>query len=164
MHTSFLVSKTATLVAFAASACIFSPAAIAHDPPRRSDADPFVGTWLHDAARVDCASGTVLVRFQAMQMIHRGGTLSDTNTQPPASRGPGFGLWERVGKGRYEVRFRFARYFPDGNLDGYTVVRGTTLLADDDRSATNVSRVEILDAGDHLVATACARTTATRFQ
>jgi hypothetical protein len=159
------VSSTAVaaLATVAVAASICSPSAHANDERHGADADPFVGVWLHDAARVDCTSGTVLLRFKAMQMIHQGGTLSDTNSTPPTTRGPGFGVWERTGERRYEIKFRYARYFPDGNLDGYTVVSGKTLLARDGNSVTNSSRVEIRDASDFLVATACASTAATRL-
>jgi hypothetical protein len=159
------VSSTAVaaLATVAVAASIFSPSVHANGERHASDSDPFVGVWLHDAARVDCTSGTVLLRFKAMQMIHQGGTLSDTNSTPPTTRGPGFGVWERTGERRYEIKFRYARYFPDGNLDGYTVVSGKTLLSHDGNSVTNSSRVEIRDATDFLVATACASTTGTRL-
>jgi hypothetical protein len=161
MQTLSIASKAATAIALAALS--LAPLANAHNGQHQPD-DPFVGVWLHDAARVDCTSGTVLLRFKAMQMIHDGGTLSDTNSAGPTTRGPGFGVWDRAGERRYTIKFRYARYFPDGNLDGYTVVRGTTVLGHDGGSVTNNSRVEIRDASDALVATACAQTTGTRFQ
>jgi hypothetical protein len=159
-----LALYAAAVVTAAIAASVLSPSANAQRALRPFDPDPFVGVWLHDAARVDCASGTVLVRFKAMQMIHHGGTLSDTNNSPPTSRGPGFGVWERTGENHYAIELRYARYFADGNLDGYTVVRGNTVLAPDGNSLTNSSQVEIRDASDALVATACARTTGTRFE
>ena len=160
MKTFSIASKAAVIVSAALAAAVQSPSANAQPP---FAPDPFVGVWLHDVARVDCTSGTVLLRFQAMQMIHHGGTLSDTNSMGPTTRGPGFGLWQRTGDSQYTIKIRYARYFPDGNLDGYNVVRGTTVMSDDGKSVTNVSQVEIRDASDALVATACARTTATRF-
>lgn len=164
MKTLSIASNAAAAVVTAAvAAAILSPSANANAEHHEFDPDPFVGVWLHDAARVDCASGTVLLRFKAMQMIHHGGTLSDTNSAGPTTRGPGFGVWERTGEHRYEIKFRYARYFPDGNLDGYTVVSGKTLLAHDGNSLANSSRVEIRDASDFLVATACASTTGTRL-
>jgi hypothetical protein len=164
MKTLAIVTKAVAVVAAAIAASVLSPSASAQHALRPFDPDPFVGVWLHDAARIDCASGTVLVRFKAMQMIHHGGTLSDTNSAPPTSRGPGFGAWERTGEGQYAIKLRYARYFPDGNLDGYTVVRGNTVLAHDGNSLTNISQVEIRDASDALVATACARTTGARLE
>jgi hypothetical protein len=162
-HLCIVPKAAAALVTVAVAASILAPSAHADGEGNASGADPFVGVWSHDAARVDCASGAVLARFKAMQMIHRGGTLSDTNSTPPTTRGPGFGVWERAGERRYDIKFRYARYFPDGNLDGYTVVSGRTLLAHDGNSVTNSSRVEIRDASDFLVATACASTTGTRL-
>ena len=164
MNTPAIASKAAAVVAIAIAASVLSPSANAQPALRPFDPDPFVGVWLHDVARVDCTSGTVLVTFKAMQMIHHGGTLSDTNSAAPTTRGPGFGDWERTGDNQYAIKLRYARYFADGNLDGYTVVRGNTALATDGNSLTNSSRVEIRDASDALVVTACARTTGTRFK
>jgi hypothetical protein len=164
MKTFSIALKAVAFVSCALAAAVLSPLAYAHDAQHRSDSDPFIGFWLHDAARVDCASGTVLLRFQAMQMIHDGGTLSDTSSAGPTTRGPGFGTWERTAERQYAIKIRYARYFPDGNLDGYTIVRGTTVMSPDGRSVTNTSKVEIRDASDALVATACAQTTATRFE
>lgn len=164
MNTVSMALKAAAIVTAAVASSVFSPCANAHDGANPFDPDPFVGLWLHDVARVDCASGTALVHFAAMQLINQGGTLNDANSSGPTTRGAGFGEWERVGERRYTIKFRYARYFPDGNLDGYTVVRGNTVLARDGKSLTNSSRVEIRNASDVLVTTACAHTTGVRFQ
>ena len=165
MKTLSIASKAAAeVVTTAVAALVVAPLANAHGDQHPSENNPFVGVWLHDAARVDCVSGTVLARFKAMQMIHDGGTLTDTNSAGPTTRGPGFGVWERIGQHQYTIKFRYARYFPDGNLDGYTVVSGNTALAHDGKSVTNSSQVQIRDASDVLVATACAKTMGTRLQ
>jgi hypothetical protein len=126
-------------------------------------ADPIVGVWIADAARVDCNSGAVLASFKGMQVFHHGGTLTDTNSAAPTTRGPGFGTWWRDGE-HYVARFRFARYFPDGNLDGYTVVTRTAVLGDGGDMAMATSTIEIRNASDFVVARACARDTAQRLQ
>ena len=123
--------------------------------------DRIVGLWVADAARIDCTSGTVLANFTGMQVFHDGGTLTDTNSSAPSTRGPGFGFWSREGE-RYSAKFRFARYLGNGALDGYTVVTRAVTLDDSGNTATGTASVEIRDASDVVVARACARDTARR--
>lgn len=127
--------------------------------------DPLVGVWIADAVRRDCASGNVISPpFKGLQVYHHGGTLTDTNSNPPGTRGPGFGFWGRDSDNRYTAKFRFARYLADGNLDGYTVVTRSITLSVDGNSATGSSRVELRNASDFTFATVCASDTAVRLQ
>jgi hypothetical protein len=150
-----------TLALLALAACAPGFAQPAQQPPWA--VDPAVGVWIPEITQRDCASGAPLAVFKGFSVLHHGGTLSETNTSPPASRGPGWGTWERHGDG-YRSVFRFMRYFPDGNLAGYTVVRRTFTLAADGNSLTGVSRLEIQDPAGNLLGTGCATDVTVRFQ
>lgn len=125
--------------------------------------DPVVGVWIAEVTQRDCSTGTPLVSFKGMSVLHHGGTLSETNATPPAGRGPAWGTWERH-RNQYRASFRFMRYFPDGNLAGFTVVRREFTLSADGNSLSGVARFEIQDPAGHVIATGCATDVTTRFQ
>ena len=125
--------------------------------------DPVVGVWIPEVTQRDCASGAPLAVFKGFSVLHHGGTLSETNPSPPSTRGPGFGTWERDRTG-YRMKFRFIRYYPDGNLAGYVVVRRTFTLSQDRNTTTGESQTEIQDPAGTVLFTNCATDVATRLQ
>lgn len=109
-----------------------------------------------------CQTGAPIANFRAMDVFHRGGTLTDTNVAPPTTRGPGFGTWRYLGGQLYTASFQFFRYNPDGTFAGLQRVRlNTTLSADGNQITSNVS-AETLDPNDVVVATACGTAILTR--
>jgi hypothetical protein len=152
----------ALLALAAGSLCTFARAQPINPPPW--PAEPVVGVWLPEITLRDCASGTALEVFRGMSVLHYGGTLSETNTSPPGTRGPGFGTWQRLGANSYASQFRFLRYFPDGNLAGATVIRRQFTLSADGQQQVGSSQIEIQIPGGFVVATACATDVTVRFQ
>lgn len=73
-------------------------------------ANRLVGVWAVDVAIGPCNLPNPVAFFSAYNTFHAGGTLSDVNWAPPATRGPGHGVWRHVGSGQYESRFQFFRY------------------------------------------------------
>ncbi len=140
-------------------ACGVGGPAIA-DPPSR---DPFEGVWEATVTQRQCDSGAVLGTFRGAQVVHHGGTLSDTNASPPASRGPGFGVWQRSTEGVYDLRFRFYRYNADGSVAGITVVRSTRHLGEDGNSYVGDAQAEQRDMTGKVLATVCVTDVGTRF-
>lgn len=124
--------------------------------------DPVVGLWLATVTQRNCATGEVLAVFQGQQVFHHGGTLSDTNSGPPTSRGVGFGTWQRTGPTSLTVRFRFMRFGPDGQLAGFSLVTREVALSADGQSATAQTTVQIQNPAGVTVATGCASDVAAR--
>ena len=69
-----------------------------------------VGAWRVDVAIGPCHLPEPVAFFSAFNTFHAGGTLSDTNWAPPATRGPGQGVWRHAGERRFESTFQFFRY------------------------------------------------------
>jgi hypothetical protein len=98
-----------------------------------------------------------------MNTFHRGGTLSDSNNQPTATRGPGQGVWKKGAGGSYTASFRFYRYNQDGSLAGSQKVARTTTLGADNNSTTGTISAQILDTSDAVLQTLCGSETSVRL-
>lgn len=145
------------LLALAACAHAFAQPPV--QPPW--SVDPVVGVWTPSVTLRDCGSGAVLGLVRGLTVFHHGGTLSETTTSPPATRGPGVGTWARQGDG-YVSTFRFVRYLPDGSSAGITVIRRQFSIHADG-TQTGLSRLELQDPAGNVVATACATDLTTRL-
>jgi hypothetical protein len=149
-------------LAVAALAALGSPMAGAQSAPQPWTPDPVVGAWASEVTQRHCASGAPLGVLKGTLAMHHGGTLSETSSSSPASRGPGFGTWKRQGDG-YAARFRLIRYFPDGNLAGYVVISRQFVLSADGQQITGTASLDVQDPAGHTVATGCATETTTRL-
>lgn len=126
-------------------------------------ADPIEGVWEAVATVRDCTTNTTLATFRGAQVLHHGGTLSDTNASPPATRGPGFGVWSRNADGSYAVKFRFYRYNGDGTLAGTNVVTSTRALTADGNSYNGDTRGEVRDTAGVVLSRTCVTDVGSRF-
>ena len=117
-----------------------------------SDADPVEGVWESAVTIRDCASGATLRTFKGLSVLHRGGTASATNSNPPASNGPAFGTWKAgTGASAYTVSLRFYRFNADGSLAGaQNLVRSVT-LASDRNAMTGTISAQLLDPTNTVV-------------
>lgn len=134
-----------------------------NDAQAQQAADPYEGVWEAVATQRDCTTNATLGTFRGAQVVHRGGTLSDTNASAPGTRGPGFGLWSRNADGTYAVRFRFYRYNSDGTLAGTTVVTSKRTLAADGKGYTGDTRSEVRDVAGAVLSQSCVADVGTRF-
>jgi hypothetical protein len=83
----------------------------AHSPAAGNvPAERLVGAWRADVAIGPCNLAKPVAFFSAYNTFHSGGTLSDINWVPPATRGPAHGVWRHLGGRQYEARFEFFRY------------------------------------------------------
>ena len=98
-----------------------------------------------------------------MNTFHRGGTLSDTNNQPTALRGPGHGVWKKGTGSGYTATFRFYRYNADGTLAGSQKVTRTTTLGADNNSTSGTISAQLLDTSDAVLQTLCGTETSVRL-
>ena len=133
------------------------------DAQAQASADPIEGVWEAVATVRDCTSNATLATFRGAQVLHRGGTLSDTNGAATTTRGPGFGHWKRNDDGTYAVKFRFYRYNPDGTLAGSNVVSATRTLSPDANSYTATTRGEVRDMAGAVLSVTCVTDVGTRF-
>ena len=123
-------------------------------------ADPIEGVWEGVVTLRDCATSAVVATFHGSQAFHRGGTMSDTNSTPTASRGPGFGTWTKSGS-TYTVRFRLFTYDATGAANG--VIRTTrTVTLGAGGTATGVNTSQVFDLAGTLLRSGCGTDTGTR--
>lgn len=154
-----LIPSIATLLLV--QACGGSSDAVAQSVA--SDADVIEGTWESTITIRDCTSGAAIRTFKGMNTFHRGGTLSDTNNQPTALRGPGHGVWKKGTGSGYTATFRFYRYNADGTLAGSQKVTRTTTLGADNNSTTGTISAQLLDTSDAVLQTLCGTETSVRL-
>lgn len=135
-----------------------------HDDAAKTAGDPIEGTWEAVVSARDCNTGAVLGTFSGSQIMHRGGTLSDTNGAPPTTRGPGYGVWSAGSSaGSYTARFRFFRYNTDGSMAGSNVVTRTIVLAADGNTHTATTEAEVRSLTGAVLQKTCASDVSTRF-
>ncbi len=160
--------KAATLVSVTAASTMLMIQACGGDAVAEDAPDPIEGVWETAASQRDCSTGAVLSTFRSAQVFHRGGTMGDTSSHGPGTRGPAYGVWARSGSGRsggdYSVKFRFFRYAADGSVAGSTVATVTVTLAADGNGFTATRSSQVLDNAGNPVATVCATDVATRLR
>jgi hypothetical protein len=159
--------KTATLLAVVLAAA--STVAVAESLPARqpqlllSPANAIVGSWEFHARLFVCANGQTLQNLRASSLFNAGGTMLDTNTAPPDTRGPAFGTWTYDHQtGRYAVQMRLYRYNPDGSFAGVTQVERSLHLSSDGDSASGTFTGRILGPNEEVLAVACGEETGVR--
>ncbi len=112
------------------------------------------GVWEAQVTLRVCQTGVAVGTLRGMTTFIRGGALVGTNANPnpPIS----LGRWQYLGGQRYSSVERFFRYNPDGSFAGVQrLTRNFTLSQDGDHFNGTIS-VEIFDANDNLIGTACA--------
>jgi len=137
------------LVALLIQACGGGGSAIAQSV---SDADPLEGVWESTVTIRDCGSGAPLRTFKGLTVLHRGGTASATNSNPPTSNGPAFGTWRAAAEpAAYTASFRFLRFNADGSVAGAQNLVRTLKLEPDAKSMTGTISAELLDPANHVI-------------
>lgn len=155
--------QTAALVSVTAASTLLLIQACGGDANAQDAPDPIEGVWEMASSQRDCTTGAVLSTFRSAQVFHRGGTVGDTSSHAPGSRGPAFGQWSRNGDA-YTVKFRFFRYAADGSVAGSTVATIAVTLAADGNGFTATRSSQVLDNAGSVIATVCAGDAATRFR
>jgi len=159
--------KTATLLAIVLAAASTVAAATSlpehHPGLLAAPANAIVGTWEFQARFYACASGQTLRQLRASSVFNAGGTMLDTNTDPPSTRGPAFGTWTYNPRtGRHVAQMRLYRYNADGSFAGVAQVRRTLTLSPDGDSATGTFTGRILGPQEQVLAVTCGEETGTR--
>lgn len=126
--------------------------------------DPIEGLWSSQVTVTNCQTGAVMRSFAALNLFARGGTVVDTDSQPPTGHGPGFGVWTNSGSAQYTSSFQFYRFNTDGSLAGSQEIARTITLAVDGKTFTSKFNVSILDVNGNSTGSACGTETATKAQ
>jgi hypothetical protein len=142
-------------------ACGGGGSAIAQGVP---DADPVEGVWESAVTIRDCSTGAPLRAFKGLSVLHRGGTASATNSNPPSSAGPAFGTWRATATpATYTAAFRLLRFNPDGTFAGAQNLTRTLKLEADRNSMSGTISAELVDPANGVVgAPICGVETAVR--
>ena len=126
-----------------------------------------VGVWRMALTTVDCQTGNLVRSIPGLWAFHEGGTMSEYAGAPglsPALRGSGHGVWERKhGSQDYSLGFIFYRYDASGVFTGSQRAKIALKLGASGDEFTATSAIEILDANDNVIFTACGTPTGTRF-
>lgn len=163
MTSSSSLKSVALVTVTAAATLVLIQACGGGAVAQSTDADPVEGSWEAVITVRDCTSGATILTARGQQVLHRGGTLSDTNAAPPTTRGVGFGTWRRDTTGAgYTSRFRFNRYNPDGSLAGTMRVTRAFTLSADGNTQTSTNTSQVLDVAGTVLQNACAGDVSTR--
>lgn len=129
-----------------------------------SGADPVEGVWESTVTIRDCSTGTTVRAFNGLTVLHRGGTASATNSNPPSTNGPAFGTWRvATAPSSYTIGLRFLRFNADGTLAGAQNLVRTLKLESDGQSMTGTISAELLDPANNVIgAPICGVETASR--
>jgi hypothetical protein len=126
--------------------------------------DRIEGGWDSQVTLTDCQTSNVLATFRGLGMFIRGGSLAQTDNQPPGLFSPGFGTWQHVGGGHYAATFRFFTFDANGAFTGVGRVSRNIQLDRDGNTFSSVISSEIFDTNGNLIATLCGTETATRAE
>ena len=161
LRAAALAIVPAVITTFLIQACGGSSDAVAQSSPPAGD--PVEGVWDSVITARDCTTNAALATFRGMNMLHRGGTVTDTNASPISTRGPGFGTWTRAGD-TYTAKFQFYTYGADGVVTGIRkVTRVFTLSADGNTSnATNTN--ELVNLAGTVIERGCGTDVSTRVR
>ena len=122
-----------------------------------------VGVWDSNVTLTNCSSGAVLAQFRGIESFIVGGSLTDTNSMPPTSRGPGSGAWWYTsGFRHFGAQMHFFRYNPDGSLAGTNLVDRDIVVAPNWLSYTGTGMADILDPAGNVLSEACVSEEAQR--
>jgi hypothetical protein len=128
-----------------------------------SDADPVEGVWESSVTIRDCTSGATTRTFKGLTVLHRGGTTTGVNNQPPMLNGPALGTWKRdASRATLTASYRFFRFNADGSFAGAQKLTRTLTPSADGASMTGTISAQILDPSDNVLQTICGTEQAAR--
>ena len=162
MRQSILKSIAVTTLPVAVAVIVSQACTSSTSAQSDGNKDPIEGLWNSQVTISDCQTNAVTRQFVAMNLFIRGGTLTDTDVQPPASHGPAFGTWQNTGTMQYTSMFRLFRFNADGSYAGSNKVTRTITLSTDANAFTSTLAVDVEDPAGASVASACGTETATR--
>lgn len=103
-----------------------------------------VGTWRNQISISPCNGGPPATVI-GYNTYHEGGTLTEFNLQPPATRSIGSGQWRAYGGGIFDVHFQFARFTATGAFDGMQDIQAALEVDARGRRSTGTVRAKVLN-------------------
>lgn len=160
------VMKTMIVVAFSLCAHLGAQAQVLlHrplSPPFAPPNERIVGLWTSAIEIGPCAGGP-RTQLRGLNQFHAGGTLTETGSPPPGTRGPGLGVWTfNRATQRFDARMQFIRYLPDGSFDGFTDVHRELRLSPDARQFNDEIVARLLNPDGTLRVELCGTAVGTR--
>ncbi len=121
-----------------------------------------IGLWTSSVEIGACAGGPRM-QLRGLNQFHAGGTLAETGSPPPSTRGPGYGVWQfNRGTQRFDARMQFIRYLPDGSFDGFTDIHRDIRLGFGGNEYTDEIVARLLNADGSVRVELCGTATGTR--
>jgi hypothetical protein len=165
------VPKIHIATALAVLVLVITALAISRTARAQSEqsAEGLVGVWWVSVSVYDCDTQAPRGRFTSMLLFARGGTLTETTSNPaflPGQRGVGLGTWSRNDDGNYSARdvaFILFAGFPF--QPGTQKLTHTITLSHDRNQWTDQAIVDFYDAAANPISQmhACATATANRM-
>jgi hypothetical protein len=121
------------------------------------------GMWEQITTLNDCA-GHPITSFPVMLTFHKGGTMMDGTTTPPALRTPGQGVWRHTTDNTYAFRLKAFNFNTSNVFTGWSIVAGELTLDATGNANSGLATVEVYDPNGVLLTTLCADTVGTRFE
>lgn len=126
---------------------------------------PIEGVWQTAVTLRVCQTGAAIRTFRGLTTYHEGGTVSEFSAgSSPVVRSPAHGTWKRVDRTTYTGSFIFLRFNTDGSFAGTQKTTVINELGPDENTYDSTASIQILDANDNVVMTACATAVGTRFE
>ena len=126
------------------------------------------GVWRTVVTGRNCQTGEPFGSLPGLFTFNQDGTMSEYGIGPgssPALRSPGHGVWKRdQGWQAYSFAFTYYRYNASGVFVGSQKVTAALELGASGDQFTTSSTIQVLDANDNVIATACATAVGTRFE
>jgi hypothetical protein len=166
--------NTALGLAVTLAVTIATSVVSARDAQERRAASPnasertIAGVWRTVVTPRNCQTGEqVAASFPGLFTFHAHGTMSEYGIGPgssPALRSPGHGVWQRDHSWQdYSFAFTYYRY-NGGVFIGSQKVTAALELGRSGDEFTTRSGIEVFDASDNLIVTACATAAGRRFE
>lgn len=157
------------LVAFTVFAFSFATApAVCAQSAGSASSHSLEGAWWVTVTLYNCATGVKRPPFSSMLLFSRGGTVTETTSNPAflaGQRSVGFGIWERADNGTYTASDVAYILFTGGPFTAGTQKLTHTITLDNDADFfTDDATVQFFDTAGALLNAGCATATATRLK
>jgi len=119
------------------------------------------GVWDVNVTVTNCQTGALIRTVESLQMFSQDGSVNETaNT---FLRGSSVGVWAHSGADKYQVKFWFFRYKPDGTFASRAQALDNIVLSDDGKTFSASGNIKDFDASGALLSTGCFVHAATRL-
>ena len=126
------------------------------------------GAWWVTVTLYNCSTGVKRPPFSSMLLFSRGGTLTETTSNPgflPGQRSIGVGTWDRDEHGTYSaIDVAYIQFTGGAFTQGTQKLTHSITLDHDADSFADEATVQFFDSTGAVLMSGCASATATRLQ